>query len=47
MHGLRAQNHSGLSPAVETYYRFDGNGNLRELSLGGRPCILLIFFGSF
>lgn len=30
----------GLVPAVETYYRFDGAGNLRELSLGGRPCIL-------
>lgn len=30
----------GLVPAVETYYRFDSEGNLRELSLGGRPCIL-------
>ncbi|MNS82597.1 hypothetical protein D3C72_1163450 [compost metagenome] len=30
----------GIVPAVETYYRFDGEGNLRELSLGGRPCIL-------
>lgn len=30
----------GLVPAVETYYRFDSEGNLRELSLGGRPCVL-------
>lgn len=30
----------GVVPAVETYYRFDAEGNLRELSLGGRPCIL-------
>jgi hypothetical protein len=30
----------GLVPAVETYFRFDGEGRLRELSLGGRPCIL-------
>ena len=30
----------GVVPSVETYYRFDSDGNLRELSLGGRPCIL-------
>jgi hypothetical protein len=30
----------GLVPAVETYFRFDSDGHLRELSLGGRPCIL-------
>lgn len=30
----------GAAPAVDTYFRFDTDKNLVELSLGGRPCIL-------
>ncbi|MNL33540.1 hypothetical protein D3C87_1554570 [compost metagenome] len=30
----------GAVAAVDTYFRFDKNKNLVELSLGGRPCIL-------